>query len=113
MAVLLVELHEHGVYWGDPSLANVLICIDGRHILAIMADAETAELFPEPVSEGLRDQDVASFGESLIWQAEDLRQARDLPEEETVVDDKDFRYFVRRYHWLHREHIQLATSPLF
>ena len=24
-AVLLVELHEHGVYWGDPSLANILM----------------------------------------------------------------------------------------
>src|SRR2546429_585579 len=113
VAVLLVELHEHGVYWGDPSLANVLIRIDGRHIMAIMADAETAELFTGPVSEGLREQDVASFGESLIWQAEDLRQARDLPEEDTVVDDKDFRYFVRRYHWLRREHIQLTTSPSF
>ncbi len=113
VAVLLVELHEHGVYWGDPSLANVLIRIDGRHILAIMADAETAELFPEPVSEGLREQDIASFGESLIWQAEDLRQARDLPEEETVVDDNDFRFFVRRYRWLRREHAQLITSPSF
>ena len=113
MALLLVELHEHGVFWGDPSLANVLIRIDGRHILAIMADAETAELFPEPISEGLREQDIALFGESLIWQAEDLRQARDLPEEETVVDDKDFRYFVRRYRWLRREHTQLITSPSF
>jgi hypothetical protein len=113
VAVLLVELHEHGVYWGDPSLANVLIRIDGRRILAIMADAETADIFTEPVSKGLREQDIALFGESLIWQAEDLRQARNLPEEETVVDDKDFRYFVRRYHWLHREHIQLTTSPSF
>ena len=113
VAVLLVELHEHGVYWGDPSLANVLIRIDGRHILAIMADAETAEIFPEPISEGLREQDVASFGESLIWQSEDLRQARDLPEEETVVDDNDFRFFVRRYRWLRREHAQLITSPSF
>jgi Domain of unknown function (DUF4032) len=113
VAVLLVELHEHGVYWGDPSLANVLIRIDGRHIMAIMADAETAELFTESLSEGLREQDIASFGESLIWQAEDLRQARNLSEEETVVDDKDFRYFVRRYHWLRREHMQLTTSPSF
>jgi len=30
-----------------------------------------------------------------------------------VVDDKDFRYFVRRYHWLRREHMQLITSPSF
>jgi Domain of unknown function (DUF4032) len=113
VAVLLVELHEHGVYWGDPSLANVLIRIDGRRILAIMADAETAELFPEPVSEGLRQQDIASFGESLIWQAEDLRRERDLPEEETLVDDKDFRYFERRYLGLRREHALVASSPSF
>jgi len=113
VAVLLVELHEHGMYWGDPSLANVLIRIDGRRILAIMADAETSELFPGPVSEGLREQDVASFGESLIWQAEDLRRERGLPEEEILVDDKDFRYFERRYRGLRREHAQLATSSSF
>ena len=69
IAVFLVELHVHGVYWGDPSLANVLIRIDGRRILAIMADAETAELFPGPVSDSLREQDLELFGESLLWQA--------------------------------------------
>ena len=113
VAVLLVELHEHGVYWGDPSLANVLIRIDGRRILAIMADAETAELFTEPISEGLREQDIASFGESLIWQAEDLRQARGLPEEEEVLDEEDFHYFERRYRWLRREHARLMASQSF
>ncbi len=113
VAVLLVELHEHGVYWGDPSLANALIRIDGRRILAIMADAETAELFPGPLSEGLREQDIISFGESLIWQAEDLRQARGLPEEETVLNEEDFHYFKRRYRWLRREHARLTASPSF
>jgi hypothetical protein len=111
IAVLLVELHEHGVYWGDPSLANVLIRIDGKRILAIMADAETAELFPGPVSDSLREQDLESFGESLLWQAEDMRQARGLPEEKEIVDDKDFRYFQRRYRLLQREHARLASSP--
>src|SRR6266566_3968441 len=111
VAVLLVELHEHGVYWGDPSLANVLIRIDGKRILAIMADAETAELFPGPVSDSLREQDLELFGESLLWQAEDMRQARGLPEEKEIVDDKDFRYFKRRYRLLQREHAQLASSP--
>ena len=113
VAVLLVELHEHGMYWGDPSLANVLMRIDGRRILAIMADAETAELFPGPISEGLREQDIASFGESLIWQAEDLRQARGLPEEETLVDEADFHYFERRYRLLRREHSVLTNSASF
>jgi hypothetical protein len=113
IAVLLIELHEHGVYWGDPSLANVLIRINGRRILAIMADAETAELFPGPVSDSLREQDLESFGESLLWQAEDLRVARGLPEEKEMIDDKDFRYLQRRYRLLRREHAQLASSPGF
>lgn len=113
VALLMVELHEHGVYWGDPSLANVLIRIDGRSVLAIMADAETVELFPGPISEGLREQDLELFGESLIWQAEDLRIARGLPEEEELVEEKDFLYFRRRYRWLRREHAQLAAAPSF
>jgi hypothetical protein len=113
VAVLMVELHEHGVYWGDPSLANVLMRIDGRRILAILADAETAELFPGPISEGLREQDLTLFGESLMWQAEDLRRAQGLPEEEEIVGDADFRYFRRHYRWLRREHALLAHSPSF
>ncbi|EFH85578.1 hypothetical protein Krac_6802 [Ktedonobacter racemifer DSM 44963] len=113
VAVLMVELHEHGIYWGDPSLANALIRIDGKRVLGIMADAETVEIFPQAVSEGLRQQDLAHFGESLAWQAEDLRQARGLPEEEQVLDDSDFRYFERRYRWLRREHARLADEQHF
>jgi hypothetical protein len=113
VALLMVELHEHGVYWGDPSLANVLIRIDGRSVLAIMADAETAELFSGPISEGLREQDLELFGESLTWQAEDLRIARGLPEEEELVGEKDFLYFRRRYGWLRRQHAQLIATPPF
>ncbi len=110
VAVLMIELHEHGVYWGDPSLANALIRIDGRHILAIMADAETAELFPGPISEGLREQDLAQLGESLAWQAEDLRQARGLPEEVEVLNDADYEYFLQRYRVLRREHVYVAAT---
>jgi hypothetical protein len=113
VAVLMIELHEHGVYWGDPSLANVLIRIDGRRILAIMADAETAEIFPGPVSDGLREQDIEAFGESLAWQAEDLRQARGLPEDKQVLNDADFRYFRQRYRWLRREHASVADYSSF
>ena len=113
VAVLMIELHEHGVYWGDPSLANALIRIDGRRILAIMADAETSELFPGPISDGLREQDLMLFSESLAWQAEDLRQARGLPEDVQVLDDKDFHYFERRYRALRREHTRVAATPHF
>lgn len=111
VAVLMIELHEHGVYWGDPSLANVLIRIDGRSILAIMADAETAELFPGSVSDGLREQDLALFSESLAWQSEDLRQARGLPEDVQVLNDEDYIYFERRYRWLRKEHARITNFP--
>ena len=110
VAVLMIELHEHGVYWGDPSLANALLRIDGRSILAIMADAETSELFPGPISDGLREQDLAMFAESLSWQAEDLRILRGLPEDTQVLDDSDFHYFEQRYRWLRREHARVAAS---
>ncbi len=111
VAVLMIELHEHGVYWGDPSLANVLLRIDGRTVLAIMADAETSELFPGPVSDGLREQDLMMFGESLAWQAEDLRISQDLPEDTQVLDESDFHYFEQRYRWLRREHARVLSSP--
>ncbi len=113
IALLLVELHEHGIYWGDPSLANVLMRIDGRRVLAIMADAETAELFPAPVSDEMREQDLETLRESLLWQAEDLRQARGLSEDEELIDDKDFRYLHQKYHVLRREHSHFASSPNF
>lgn len=106
VAALMVEMHEQGIYWGDPSLANALIRIDGKQIVAIMADAETTELFPGPLSEGLREQDLAQFGESLAWQAEDLRQAKGLPENVQVLDDSDYRYFRHRYHILSRKRAQ-------
>jgi hypothetical protein len=109
IAVLMIELHEHGIYWGDPSLANILLRIDGRRILAIMADAETAEYFSGPTGAGLREQDLASFEESLAWQAEDLRQARGLPEDQQPLDDADFHYFMQRYRWLRREHARIST----
>ncbi|HTI15894.1 MAG TPA: DUF4032 domain-containing protein [Dictyobacter sp.] len=103
VAILMAQLHEKGVYWGDPSLANALLRIDGPVILAIMADAETVELFPDPLSEGMREQDLAQFGESLAWQAEDLRQAKGLPEDTQVLNDADYRYFCRRYRTIHRQ----------
>ena len=110
VAVLMIELHEHGVYWGDPSLANALLRIDGRSILAIMADAETTELFSGPISDGLREQDLAMFGESLAWQAEDLRILRGLPEDTQVLNELDFHYFEQRYRWLRREHAHVSSS---
>ena len=47
MAGLLVELHRHGVYWGDCSLANTLFSRDGQVLQAWLVDAETSEIHPQ------------------------------------------------------------------
>lgn len=100
---LLVSLHESGVYWGDPSLANVLIDLSDRRLVAVMADAETAEIMPAPLAEGLRRQDLDAFVESLEWQTEDIRLARGLPEDRHLVTGGDTEYILSRYAGLRAE----------
>lgn len=97
IAELLADLHDAGVYWGDPSLANVLIDLSGQRLTAVMADAETAEVAPGPLSEGLRRQDLDAFVESLIWQAEDIRLARGLDEDAQLITESDAFYVISRY----------------
>ncbi|MEX1287912.1 MAG: DUF4032 domain-containing protein, partial [Acidimicrobiia bacterium] len=46
-AGLLAELHLLGCFWGDCSLSNVLYRFDAETVMAIMVDAETAELHAE------------------------------------------------------------------
>ncbi|MCG7597813.1 DUF4032 domain-containing protein [Mycobacterium sp. C3-094] len=57
MATLLVELHRHGVFWGDCSLANTLFSRDGQVLQAFLVDAETSEIHPT-LSNGQRAQDI-------------------------------------------------------
>jgi hypothetical protein len=49
------------------------------------------------LDEGLRRQDLDSFVESLQWQAEDIRIARDLPEELHLITTGDAEYLLSRY----------------
>ncbi|MGH2503340.1 MAG: hypothetical protein ACRDID_12610, partial [Ktedonobacterales bacterium] len=103
IAQLLARLHEAGVYWGDPSLANVLIDLSDRRLSAVMADAETAEVAPGALSEGLRRQDLEAFAESLAWQSEDIRLARGLSEETQLITEGDIAYVLSRYAALRAE----------
>jgi hypothetical protein len=115
VAELLLDLHEAGAYWGDPSLANVLMDLSGQRLTAVMADAETAELVSGPLGEGMRQQDVEAFVESLQWQAEDIRLARGLSEEQHLVTAGDADYFRSRYRGLRAERArtQLPSAPLY
>lgn len=57
LALLLVELHRAGVFWGDASLANTLLRRDGDEMVALLVDAETAEAHPA-LSDGQRSYDL-------------------------------------------------------
>ena len=60
MAGLLVELHRHGVFWGDCSLANTLFSRDGQLLQAWLVDAETSEVHPT-LSRGQRSTTSTSW----------------------------------------------------
>ncbi len=71
MALLLVDLHRGGVYWGDCSLANTLFRRDGDRIQAYLVDAETSELHGA-LSDGQRDYDLEILVENVAFGLADL-----------------------------------------
>lgn len=71
MATLLVELHRHGVFWGDCSLANTLLLRDGQSLQAHLVDAETSEVHAK-LSDGQRSLDVDLAVENVAGDLLDL-----------------------------------------
>jgi tRNA A-37 threonylcarbamoyl transferase component Bud32 len=69
MAGLLVELHRHGVFWGDCSLANTLFSRDGQTLV----DAETSEVHPT-LSRGQREHDLDIMVENVAMGMTDLAE---------------------------------------
>jgi uncharacterized protein DUF4032/lipopolysaccharide kinase (Kdo/WaaP) family protein len=73
MAGLLVELHRHGVFWGDCSLANTLFSRDGQILQAWLVDAETSEVHPT-LSRGHRQHDLDIAVENVAMGMVDLAE---------------------------------------
>src|SRR6478609_11027099 len=73
MAGLLVELHRHGVFWGDCSLANTLFSRDGQLLQAWLVDAETSEVHPN-LSRGQREHDLDIMVENVAMGMTDLAE---------------------------------------
>jgi hypothetical protein len=90
MAGLLVELHRHGVFWGDCSLANTLFSRDGQLLQAWLVDAETSEVHPS-LSRGQRGHDleilVENVAEGLVDLAERLGQPESL--QDTLITEAE------------------------
>jgi tRNA A-37 threonylcarbamoyl transferase component Bud32 len=80
MVGLLVELHRHGVYWGDCSLANTLFSRDGQLFQAWLVDAETSEVHPS-LSDGQRAQDLDILVENVASGMVDLAASLGRPPE--------------------------------
>jgi hypothetical protein len=79
MAGLLVELHRHGVFWGDCSLANTLFSRDGQLLQAWLVDAETSEVHPS-LSRGQRRHDLEILVENVAEGLVDLAERLGTPE---------------------------------
>ena len=88
MALLLVDLHRNGIYWGDCSLANTLFMRDGQTIQAWMVDAETAEFHPT-LSDGQRQMDLEIMTENVAGGLLDVAARREEPPEvyDGIIDE--------------------------
>ena len=80
MALLLVDLHRGGVYWGDCSLANTLFRRDGDRIQAYLVDAETSEVHPA-LSDGQRAYDLEILVENVAFGLADLAAYQGRPDD--------------------------------
>jgi hypothetical protein len=75
-ALLLVEIHLLGCFWGDCSLSNVLYRYDADSIAVTMVDAETAAIVPE-LSKGQREDDLAIMIQNVAGGMADIAASRD------------------------------------
>lgn len=100
---LFVKLHCAGAYWGDASLANMMILfvkepfpeIGTRTVLkAVLADAETVE-FHSSLSERLRRADIDYFLESMLWTEADMKASGMI--RDPLMTRSDQHYILNRY----------------
>jgi len=115
---LFVELHANGVYWGDASLANMLISFStgvvpevGRRtrLQAVLADAETVEIRPS-VSDTLRLSDVEFFLESMQWNEADLKASGIVRDPLITRDDR--HYLLGHYTELYAVELEMRSFEL-
>ena len=90
MAGLMVELHRHGVFWGDCSLANTLFSRDGQTLQAWLVDAETSEVHPT-LSRGQRQHDIDIMVENVAMGMVDLAERLGWPEalQDTLIAEAE------------------------
>jgi hypothetical protein len=111
MATLLVELHRHGVFWGDCSLANTLFVRDGQRLQACLVDAETSEIQPV-LSPQRRANDLEILVQNVAMGLADIAAKMGWSMSE-IVDDlvEEANSVERRYEQLWTELTAEETLP--
>jgi hypothetical protein len=71
LALLLVQMHLLGFWWGDCSLSNTLFRRDAEGFAAYLVDAETGE-FQTTLSDGQREHDLEIAHFNVAAELEDL-----------------------------------------
>ena len=71
LALLLVQMHLLGFWWGDCSLSNTLFRRDAEGFAAYLVDAETGE-FQTTLSDGQREHDLEMAHFNVAAELEDL-----------------------------------------
>ncbi|MEO8399042.1 MAG: DUF4032 domain-containing protein [Ignavibacteriaceae bacterium] len=103
IAELLAKLHFNNIYWGDASLANILVKFikvkdeKGRvrtELKAVLADAETLKILPK-ISKEIRKDELSFFFESMTWLNQDFKQAGYIRENFSTSSDK--KYILKKY----------------
>jgi len=103
IAELFAMLHFNNIYWGDASLANILVKFikvkddTGRtstELKAFLADAETVRILPK-ISKRLCEDDINFFFESLEWIHADVSKSGLIRDNINIDEDK--KYFEKKY----------------
>lgn len=83
-ALLMVELHLLGFYWGDVSLSNTLFRRDAGNFKAYLVDAETGELHAK-LSAGQREYDLEIAQINIAGELMDLMEGGFVDEDVDAI----------------------------
>jgi hypothetical protein len=72
LALLLVQLHLIGFFWGDVSLSNTLFRRDAGKFAAYLVDAETGQLYDGKIFDGQRENDLEIARVNIAGELMDL-----------------------------------------
>ncbi len=115
VAELFAILHKNNIYWGDASLANLLVRFfkirdeSGRtrtELKAMLADAETVEFLPA-MSDSMVDEELDFFFESMEWIHEDLRISGVVSEESSPENEK---HYIKNKYYAFCEFLKLSDE---